>query len=403
MRATPTLADDVVGAQERPFHISVGEVAGAVADLGVMVPLATALILVNGLDAGSLLVCAGLLIIGAGLVFRVPFPVQPLKALTAVAVAQQLAPGVIHAAGLEIAGFLLLLSVRHVADAIARVLTKPVVRALQLGVGVLLLITSIKLVASPPGIFAGTPPTPWPWLLLAGAFAGVVVASLTRHFWIAIAILVGGVVAALVVADPHIGGPAFTLPSIGLPAARDFGTAFLLLVVPQLPLTFGNAVVAIDELEHEYFEDAASRVTPSRVCLSAGVGNLVSGVFGGMPMCHGAGGLTAHTRLGARTAGMNLVLGGAFLFLGLFFAAQVPVLLGLLPVWGLGALLAYAGLRHAWLVSDLRRSDLLIAVIAGALGAWLGNLAITAALALLAVHSSALLRRLRGRAGTLVR
>ena len=403
MSATSAIAVDVAAPQERPFRISVGEVAGAVADLGVMVPLATALILVNGLDAGSVLVCAGLLVMGAGLVFRVPFPVQPLKALTAVAVAQQLAPGVIHAAGLEIAGFLLLLSVRHVADGIARVFTKPVVRALQLGVGVLLLITSIKLVASPPKIFAGTPPTPWPWLLLAGAFAGVVFASLTRHYWIAIAILVVGVAAASGVADPHVGGAAFTLPSIGLPAARDFGTAFLLLVVPQLPLTFGNAVVAIDELEHEYFGAAASRVTPSRVCLSAGVGNLVSGVFGGMPMCHGAGGLTAHTRLGARTAGMNLILGGALLVLGLFFAAQVPVLLGLLPVWGLGAFLAYAGLRHAWLVSDLRRFDLVVAVIAGALGAWFGNLAITAAFALLAVHGSTLLRRSRGRAGTLGR
>jgi hypothetical protein len=100
---------------------------------------------------------------------------------------------------------------------------------------------------------------------------------------------------------------------------------------------------------------------------------------------------------------MNLVLGSSFLVLGLFFAAQVPVLLGLLPVWGLGAFLAYAGLRHAWLVSDLRRSDLVVAVIAGALGAWFGNLAITAGLALLAVHGSTLLRRLRGRAGTLVR
>jgi len=403
MSAIPTVAGEVSDPRQRPFRVSVGEVAGAVADLGVMVPLATALILVNGLDAGSVLVCAGLLLVGAGLVFRVPFPVQPLKALTAVAVAQQLAPGVIHAAGLEIAGFLLLLSVHHVADAIAKVFTKPVVRALQFGVGILLLIASIKLVASPPAIFAGTPPTPWPWLLLAASFAGVVVASLTRHYWIAIAILVGGVAVAWGVADPHVGGPAFTLPSIGLPAARDFGTAFLLLVVPQLPLTFGNAVVAIDELEHEYFGAAASRVTPSRVCLSAGIGNLVSGLFGGMPMCHGAGGLTAHTRLGARTAGMNLVLGGTFLVLGLFFAAQVPVLLGLLPVWGLGALLAYAGLRHAWLVSDLRGYELVVAVIAGALGAWFGNLAITAALALLAVHGSALLRRSQGRAGTLVR
>ena len=70
-----------------PFRIGLGEATGAVADLGVMVPLATALILVNGLDAGAVLVCAGLLVLATGIVFRIPFPVQPLKALTAVAVA----------------------------------------------------------------------------------------------------------------------------------------------------------------------------------------------------------------------------------------------------------------------------------------------------------------------------
>jgi NADPH-dependent curcumin reductase CurA len=89
---------------------------------------------------------------------------------------------------------------------------------------------------------------------------------------------------------------------------------------------------------------------------------------------------------------MNLVLGGAFLALGLLFAAQVPVLLGLLPVWVLAAFLAYAGLRHAWLVSDLRGAELAIAVAAGALGAWLGNLAITAGAALIVAHASAQFR-----------
>jgi len=176
------------------------------------------------------------------------------------------------------------------------------------------------------------------------------------------------------------------LPSLGLPAASAFGTAFVLLVIPQLPLTFGNAVVAVNDLAHEYFGDRAERVTPSRVCLSAGLGNTVSALIGGMPMCHGAGGLTAHVRLGARTAAMNLLLGSSFLVLGLFFATQIPVILGLLPVSILGAFLAYAGLRHAWLVSDLRGAPLAIAVVAGAVGAWYGNLAITAALALVLEH-----------------
>jgi sulfate permease, SulP family len=118
-------------------------------------------------------------------------------------------------------------------------------------------------------------------------------------------------------------------------------------------------------------------------------------------MCHGAGGLTAHVRLGARTAGMNELLGASLLLLGLFFATQVPVILGLLPVWGLAAFLAYAGLRHAWLVADLRGVDLILAIVAGGLGAWSGNLAITAGLALVVVHGRRASRLLRVRTGTL--
>ncbi|MGH2591745.1 MAG: putative sulfate/molybdate transporter [Actinomycetota bacterium] len=371
----------------RSLRTTLGDAAGAVADLGVFVPLASALILVNGLDAGAVFVCAGLFVVVSGLAFAIPFPAQPLKALTAVAVAGGLSPDVIHAAGLELAAFLLLLSIGHVADAVARVFVKPVVRALQLGVGALLVLTAIRLVVEPPEVFAGTPASPWPVVLGAGAFAGVALAAHRRRYGAALLLFAGGVVATVATISPDLGGPSFRLPDLELPSAGAFGTAFLLLVVPQFPLTFGNAVVAVNDLAHEYFGPAAHRVTPARVCLSAGVGNLVSALLGGMPMCHGAGGLTAHVRLGARSSAMNILLGAAFLALGLFFAAQVPAILGLLPIWVLAAFLAYAGLRHAWLVTDLRGSSLAIAVGAGMLGAWLGNLAVTAGTALVLAHA----------------
>ena len=119
---------------------------------------------------------------------------------------------------------------------------------------------------------------------------------------------------------------------------------------------------------------------------------MISGLVGGMPMCHGAGGLTAHFKLGARTAGMNIVLGGTLVAAGLLFGPQVPVLLGLLPVWALAGFLAYAGIRHASLVRDLRGVSLAIALACGILGAAMGNLAITAGLALLADHGLRLSR-----------
>jgi len=380
---------------ERPggFRIGVGEASGAVADLGVLVPLAAALILVNRLDAGAVLLCAGLLYLASGLWFRIPFPVQPFKAVTAIAVAEGLAPGVIHAAGLEMGCLLLLLSIGGLANAVARIFTKPVIRALQLGVGILLAISAFKLVDKPPDVFSGVPAAPWPILLAAATLAAIIWAVRARRHGLALVALAAGVIATAASSHPQIGVPAFHLPSIGLPTASMFGTAFWLLVVPQFPLTFGNAVVATDDLAHEYFGEAARRVTPSRICISDGLGNLTSGLLGGMPMCHGAGGLTAHAKLGARTAGMNVLLGGTLLTLGLFFAAQVPVILGLLPVWALAAFLAYAGLRHAALVGDLRGAPLAIALVSGIVGALFGNLAITAGLALIAVHLPRLIAR----------
>jgi SulP family sulfate permease len=382
---------------EGRFRIGPGEATGAVADLGVLVPLAGSLILVNGLDPGAVLIGAGLLTLAAGLVFGVPFPVQPLKALTAVAVAERLSPDVIHAAGLEIGLFLLLLSMGRVADLLARLFTTPVVRALQFGVGVLLVIAAVRLVADPPAVFLGTPEPPWPLLLAAASFVAVGLAAARGRYPVALALLAAGVAVTWLTSRAELSGPSFALPEVGLPPAAAFGSAFVLLVIPQLPLTFGNAVVAVTDVARRSFGPAAGRVTPATVCLSCGVGNVVAGMIGGMPMCHGAGGLTAHVRLGARRAGMNLLLGGTLLVLGVFFAPQVPVLLGLLPVWVLAAFLAYAGLRHALLVADLRGGALALAVGAGLAGAITGNLAITAGAGLLVEHGRRLFPQSRGK------
>ncbi|MGH2664021.1 MAG: putative sulfate/molybdate transporter [Actinomycetota bacterium] len=390
---------DRTAARPRVFGLGLGEATGAMADLGVMVPLAASLVLVNGLDPGAVMVGAGLLVLLAGLVFRVPFPVQPLKALAAVAVAEGLSPDVIHAAGLEIAVFLLLLSVGRVADLLARLFTKPVVRALQFGVGALLVVAAARLALEPPGVFAGVPASPWPVVLALAAFVWVTWAARGGRYGAALALMAGGILAAWLVAHPSFGGPELRFPRLELPPPSAFSSAFLLLVVPQLPLTFGNAVVAVSDLARDYFGDRARRVTPTSVCLSCGAGNVVAAVIGGMPMCHGAGGLTAHVRLGARTAGMNVLLGGAFLVLGLLFASQVPLVLAVLPVWALAAFLAYAGLRHAWLVADLRGWPMVLAVSTGAIGAAMGNLAVTAGAALLMVHGGRLLVRVTQPAG----
>jgi sulfate permease, SulP family len=358
-----------------------GDASGAVADLGIFVPLAAALILVNGLRPGPLLLMAGLLSLAAGLWFRIPIPVQPLKALTALAVAQQLPPEVIHAGGLLIGGVLVALTATGLADRVARAFTKPVIRSLQLAVGSLLVWTAVDLARRPPELFTAVPRTGWTLALTAATLVAVAIAAHRRWYVASVMVVVGGIGIAWVAADPALGALSPELPSVALPPVSVWGTAFVLLVIPQLPLTYGNAVVGMADLAREHFP-AATRVRPGSVAWSCGVGNLASALLGGMPMCHGSSGFSAHVRLGATTARMNILLGGVFVVLGVAFPAQVLTLFALLPVWALAGFLAYAGLRHALLVLDLRGWSLGLAVLAATTGVATGNLAVTTAIAL---------------------
>jgi sulfate permease, SulP family len=362
-------------------RITAGDAAGAVADLGIFVPLVAALILVNGLRPGPLLLMAGLLSLGAGLWFRIPMPVQPLKALTALAVAQQLPPEVIHAGGLLIGAVLVALTATGLADRVATWFTKPVIRSLQLAVGSLLVWTAVDLARRPPELFTAVPTAAWTLGLAAATLLAVAVAAHRRWYAAAVVVVLGGMAAAWMVADPALGSVSPQLPAPALPPVSVWGSAFVLLVIPQLPLTYGNAVVGMADLAREQFPDA-TRVRPGSVAWSCGAGNLASAVLGGMPMCHGSSGFSAHVRLGATTARMNVLLGGTFVVLGVVFSEQVLVLFALLPVWALAGFLAYAGLRHALLVLDLRGWPLALAVLAAAAGVVTGNLAYTTAIAL---------------------
>jgi SulP family sulfate permease len=372
-----------------------GDVSGALADLGILVPLTAALVVVNGLDVGSVLLLAGLLVVTAGLVFRIPFPVQPLKALTALAVAQRLGPDVIHAAGLEIGIVLMLMSLTGLATLMSKLFTKPVVRALQFGVGWLLVVTAVKLVVNPPAVFVNSPSSRTGLLLAAATVVVVVIAAWRRWYLLSIALVVAGVIVTVLVEQPPFGGPSIDLPTFSIPPWSVFGTAFVLLVIPQIPLTYGNAVVGVSDLAREQFGERASRVSPARVALICGLGNVASASFGGMPMCHGSSGLSAHVRMGAQTWKMNAMLGGTLITLGVFFSDQVLEMFGLLPVWVLGGFLAYAGIRHAMLVLDLEPIQIGLAIAAAAVGIWTSNLAYTTAIALVVAQAPVAFNRIR--------
>jgi len=136
------------------------------------------------------------------------------------------------------------------------------------------------------------------------------------------------------------------------------------LVLPQIPATIGNAIISNTDVMHEYFGKRAHRASYRSIANSQGIADIISSMLGGIPMCHGAGGLAAMYRFGARTAGANLIIGGIFVILGLIFGQSALLILNLLPLSILGVLLVFAGAQLALMVRDLtERKGFFVALI----------------------------------------
>jgi SulP family sulfate permease len=150
----------------------------------------------------------------------------------------------------------------------------------------------------------------------------------------------------------------------GWPTTADFTFALLALVLPQIPMTLGNAVMAYADLSGEYFGEQSKKVTYKAACISMALANFLSSAIGGMPLCHGAGGLAAHFRFGARTVGSNLMIGMIFIALAILLGRHCLAIIYLLPLSVLGVLLLFAGSQLALTVSDLKdRKELFVCLL----------------------------------------
>ncbi len=363
-----------------PIRFDRGDVAGAVADLGVFVPIAVALIVQNGLSATAVLLPAGLLYVAAGLYYRLPVPVQPLKAFGAIAIAQGFGANEIAAGALLMGGIFVALGASGWIDRAAKLFPHPIIRGIQLTVGLLFCKLAWTLVTAPPIAFADHTEPAW-WL---GTGTAIVIASafLLPRYAVALILLVLTLIA--IVAGYHativFGPSAIQLPELSL---STFTAAAIALVVPQLPLTFANSCLATADAARAYFGDAAARVRPGRLALSLGLANVVAGSISGMPVCHGAGGMSAHYGFGARSGGTPVVLGVTLLVLALLLGADLTALLAAFPLPILAGLLGIAGLLHIALLKDLREPAHWALAIAVGVTGFLTNLAIALILALI--------------------
>jgi MFS superfamily sulfate permease-like transporter len=100
--------------------------------------------------------------------------------------------------------------------------------------------------------------------------------------------------------------------------------------------------------------------------------NLGSAALGGIPMCHGAGGMAGHVRFGARTGGAPIILGAILVLLALFFSNSLGTLLRIFPPAILGVVLFLTGAQLALGACDLSKDqgERLATMITAALAIW---------------------------------
>lgn len=314
----------------------VKDASGALGDLGTLIPLGLGAIGLAGLAPIPVLVGFAVFYIATGLYYRLPIPVQPMKAVAAVLLTTQVSSQSLIASGVLIGGILLLLGFTGWINGAARLIPKSVLSGLQLGLGLMLANMSLGLMA-----------TSLPLGVVTLVILGIILKVLPN--WPAAVIGLGSSIAIGTI----MGAPGLTLPLVDsttlslpeLPSMDDWQQSISMLVLPQLALTITNAIVLTALVVGDYFGEQSHRVSPARLSVTSGLANLVMVPLGALPMCHGAGGVAAHYRFGART-GMAPVLLGTALLLVAFIPGGLSMIAAI-PMAGLGALLFVAAVELA--------------------------------------------------------
>jgi len=342
------------------------EFAGAFGDLGTLIPFVVGYITINKMDPLGILVAFGLFKIFAGLYFRTPFPIQPMKAIGGMAISHpgMITPGMIWGAGIFTGIFWLVMGLTGAITWIEKITTKPVVRGIMLGLGLSFITEGLVMMKEQPLL----------------AIGGIVITFLllsSKRFPAMLCLLGYGIVMAVIQRPELIQelshlSMRFRLPelTIGKISWKELLSGFVILGIPQAPLTLGNAIIGTVAENNSHFPDR--KVTAKTISIDHGVMNLISTSIGGIPMCHGAGGMAGHIRFGARTGGALVILGLIVLLTGLFLSDSVALLFQFFPRSILGIILFFAGLELALVIRDikLKKENLYVLLVTAGIAMW---------------------------------
>lgn len=333
------------------------EISGAFGDIGTDFALVVGMILASGLDVPSSLIMFGAMQVLTGLLYGLPMPAQPLKAMAIIVITQKLSGNILYGGGLAIGIVMLLLSLSGAIDWLARAVPKIVVWGIQLGLGLQLATLALIDYVRADGTNG--------YVLAGAGFVVTVVLHGNRRFPPAMFVILLGIAYAFVFKihmSDLIHGVGFAHPHVHLPMLSDIWVGFVLLAIPQIPLSLGNSILATRQVAEDLFPEQKS-LTVRRIGLTYSLMNLINPFFQGIPTCHGSGGMVGHYTFGARTGGSVVLYGSIYLALGLFLSRGFHSAIALFPMPILGVILLFEALNLVLLVRDVVSSKFEFAVV----------------------------------------
>lgn len=339
------------------------EFAGAFGDIGTDFPLIVAMILAANLHAPSVLIVYGLMQILTGLTYRIPMPVQPLKAMATLVIAQKIAGPVLLGAGLSIGVVMLVLSLTGLLDKLTKLVPKAVIRGLQLGLGISLCSLACKEYIAADKL--------WGYVLAFGAFLIVIFFIDNKKLPASILVIGLGFLYAFIVSvdfQALFQAVGVSFPRMTVPTVEDVSKGFVLLALPQIPLSLGNSIMATKQVTSDLFPERTD-LTVKKIGITYSLMNLIVPFVGGVPVCHGAGGMIGHYTFGGRTGGSVIIYGLLYIAIGVFFGNSFEEVIKVFPLPILGVILLVEGISLMLLVKDTvqDKKGFVIAILVGAL------------------------------------
>lgn len=312
------------------------EISGAFGDIGTDLPLILGMILASQINGAAVFIVYGVMQLFSGLIYGIPMAVQPLKAIATIVIAKNLSGDVIFASGLVVGVLMLILTLTGLIKLLSKIIPASVIKGVQFGLALTLANIALRNYIFPNSslmhfililsaillgiLFLGNRKYPPAYFILGLAL----LFSLLVHFDLAFSVF-----------DKI----SFKLPHFQIPKHGRFIEALFLLALPQIPLSIGNSILASSQMIDNLFPE--KKININKISLTYSMMNIVSPFFGGIPVCHGSGGLVGHYNFGARTGGSVVFYGIIFLIIGLFFSLGIQNFFYLIPLQILGVILLF--------------------------------------------------------------